>query len=202
MYVFNGDLSQPQHEGLNSRLRKLFTSPVLTACFGSVSVVSARLSDVEDVYDKRRLHANWTVGPNRLFDFAVATAAAQGYAFMMQIELDMVPIRRLWLEKLQCLARNEASWVIGSPLLAPCSHDSHTGRCSVLGDHIKFHINGNALCVCRGTWALPSSLSQAAVGQGLSGQRVASMRALGIASAPLSRHCTSAAARDYGAARG
>jgi hypothetical protein len=90
MYVFNGDLSQPRHDALRRRLRKLFTSPVLTACFGSVSVASASLSEADDVYDKRRLHANWTVGPNRLFDFAVATAAAQGYAVMMQIELDMV----------------------------------------------------------------------------------------------------------------
>jgi hypothetical protein len=153
MYVFNGDLSQPQHDGLRRRLRTLLTSPVLTACFGSVSVASASLSEAEDVYDKRRLHANWTVGPNRLFDFAVATAAAEGYAFMMQMELDMVPIRRLWLEKLRCLARDEASWVIGSPLLAPCSHDSHTGRCSVLGEHIKFHINGNAMCGCGGPGA-------------------------------------------------
>jgi len=46
-----------------------------------------------------------TVGPNRLFDFAVNLAAARGYDFMMQLELDVVPLRRLWLEKLSCLAQ-------------------------------------------------------------------------------------------------
>jgi hypothetical protein len=143
MFAFNGNLSDARHGALRARLAQLLSAPVLAACFGSVMVESAGLSQAEDVYDKKRLAANWTVGPNNLFDFAVATAASHGYRYMMQLELDVLPIRRLWLEKLVCLAAEEVAWVRGSPLLAPCARG--TGQCTELGDAIKFHINGNAL---------------------------------------------------------
>ena len=65
--AFNGNLSEPRLSDAAARVRALLSRRVVHECFGAVSVESAHLSGAEDVYDKRRLDANWTVGPNNLF---------------------------------------------------------------------------------------------------------------------------------------
>ena len=64
---FNGNLSEPAHMLLRRRLAALAARRVVTECFGHITVESAHLSGTDDTYDKRRLDANWTLGPNKLF---------------------------------------------------------------------------------------------------------------------------------------
>jgi hypothetical protein len=145
LLAFNGNLSEPDHAGLMSRLRAVTARRVIRECFGRVTIESAYLSGADDTYDKRRLTANWTVGPNNLFVHFLELAAARGYRYMAQLEPDVFPLRPLWLEQMQCLATHSSAWVLGSPFLSLCAHDSKTRRCQELGDTIRFHINGNAL---------------------------------------------------------
>ena len=106
---------------------------------------------MDDTYDKQRLDANWTLGPNNLFFHFLQTSVDRRYRYMLQLEPDVIPLRPLWLEQLHCLASHSTEWVIGSAFLSHCAHDSHTRRCKELGDEIKFHINGNALYATRDT---------------------------------------------------
>ena len=157
--AFNGNLSDPAHAELRARLRTLTARPVIRSCFDRVTIESAYLSGVYDMYDKRRLSANWTVGPNRLFLHFLEAAASRRYRYMVQLEPDVMPLRPLWLEELYCLASHSAAWVVGSPFLGRCAYDTHAGRCKELGAQIKFHLNGNALyatgdAAFRAYWAL------------------------------------------------
>ena len=121
--------------------------PVLRECFGRVALESAYLSGSDDLYDKRRLDSNWTQGPNNLFYHFLDSAARGGYAYMAQLEADIVPLRENWLERMQCVASASRAWVVGSAFLSQCAHKfvGDAARCTELGDEIKFHINGNAL---------------------------------------------------------
>ena len=145
VFGFNGNLSDPDHRALRERLAVLTSQPVILECFGQVSVESACLSGIGDTYDKRRLDANWTAGPNNLFFHFMDVAINRGYRYMAQLEPDTFPLRPLWLEQMVCLATHSTAWVIGSPFMSQCAHDAQTGRCEELGERIKFHINGNAL---------------------------------------------------------
>ena len=143
--AFNGNLSEPAHGPLRARLSALLERRVIRECFGTASVESACLSGDADTYDKRRLNANWTVGPNNLFFHFRDVAVARGYQYMAQLEPDVLPLRPLWLEQMVCLAAHSSAWVVGSPFLPQCAHDVPAKRCTSLGDEIKFHLNGNAL---------------------------------------------------------
>ena len=77
---FNGNLSEPAHARLRSRLTSLITRRVVRECFGRVSLESAYLSGVDDTYDKQRLNANWTVGPNNLFFHFLHASSSRGEA--------------------------------------------------------------------------------------------------------------------------
>ena len=80
VFGFNGNLSEPRHDALRERVLSLTSRRVVRECFGVVSVESAFLSGVADTYDKRRLDANWTAGPNNLFfHFLRDVAASRGY---------------------------------------------------------------------------------------------------------------------------
>ena len=148
---FNGNLSEPAHAILRGRLAALVARRAITECFGAVTIESAYLTGVDDTYDKQRLDANWTLGPNNLFFHFLQTSVDRRYRYMLQLEPDVIPLRPLWLEQLHCLASHSTEWVIGSAFLSHCAHDSHTRRCKELGDEIKFHINGNALYATRDT---------------------------------------------------
>eukprot|EP00966_Prymnesium_polylepis_P247379 5720283-Prymnesium_polylepis.1 len=100
VFAFNGNISDPRHEGSRSRVLALARRPVISTCFGDVTLESANLLGSEDIYDKRRLSANWTVGPNNLFFKLLHQSAAAGYRFMMQLEPDILPLRPRWLEEL------------------------------------------------------------------------------------------------------
>ena len=120
---------------------------MLRECFGRVALESAYLSGSDDLYDKRRLDSNWTQGPNNLFYHFLDSAARGGYAYMAQLEADIVPLRENWLERMQCVAAASRAWVVGSAFLSQCAHKfvGDAAQCTELGDEIKFHINGNAL---------------------------------------------------------
>ena len=145
VFAFNGNISDPSHAGSRARVLALMRRPVVSDCFGSIRLESAYLFGSDDTYDKRRLNANWTVGPNNLFFKFLYRAAAEGYRFMAQLEPDIVPLRPLWVEELNSLAASSEAWVVGSPFLSLCAHNMQTSQCSGLGLSIKFHINGNAL---------------------------------------------------------
>jgi len=142
---FNGNLSDRKHATTRIRLAAIAGRPAVQACFGRVSIESAYLSGATDTYDKRRVDANWTVGPNNLFFYFLDLAIARGYDHMLQLEPDVFPLRPLWLEQLACLATHTSAWVIGSPFLSHCARDARSQKCDALGAHIKFHLNGNAL---------------------------------------------------------
>ena len=139
---FNGNLSNYAHV---ARLDSILARRVVRECFGRVGAESAYLSGGEDTYDKQRRHANWTVGPNNLFVHSLEAAARRGYRYMAQLEPDVLPLRSLWLDRIQSLAASSSAWVLGSPFLGQCARDAHSERCMELGDEIKFHMNGNAL---------------------------------------------------------
>ena len=145
IFAFNANISEARYTDERARMSAVMQRPVVRACFGSVVLESAFLIGVDDTYDKRRLNANWTMGPNNLFFLFLRAAAARGYRFMAQLEPDILPLRSRWLEKLHCLAAHSTAWVIGSPFLSLCAHNTQTKKCSELGEAIKFHINGNAL---------------------------------------------------------
>ena len=145
LLAFNGNISEPRHKSIRERVEKVLTRPVVRQCFGHATVESACLSVENDVYDKRRLNANWTIGPNNLFFHFLRAAASRGYKYMVQLEPDILPLRPHWLDKLHCLAAHGDSWVIGSPFLSRCARNTQTQRCEGLGDEMKFHLNGNAL---------------------------------------------------------
>ncbi|KAL3922881.1 MAG: hypothetical protein SGPRY_004400 [Prymnesium sp.] len=64
---------------------------------------------------------------------------------MAQMEPDILPLRRYWLDEMHSIAKSSTAWVVGSPFLSLCAHNVQTGRCGGLGGSIKFHLNGNAL---------------------------------------------------------
>ena len=126
VFGFNGNLSERQHDALRAQILGLADRAVVRECFGRVSVESAGLSGIADTYDKRRLDANWTVGPNNLFVHFLRRATWRGYRYMVQLEPDVLPLRARWLEQLHCLAATSSAWVIGSPFLGQCAHDAHS----------------------------------------------------------------------------
>ena len=127
--AFNSNMSEPRYAAIHARVQGLLARPVVRECFGAVSLESACLSADEDLYDKRRLSANWTVGPNNLFAKFLELAVARGYKYMVQLEPDIVPLRPLWLEKLHCVAAHSEAWVVGSPFLSLCARNTQTSRC-------------------------------------------------------------------------
>ena len=147
VFGFNANISEPQHAAARARVEALMARPVLRECFGRVALESAYLSGSDDLYDKRRLDSNWTQGPNNLFYHFLDSAARGGYAYMAQLEADIVPLRENWLERMQCVASASRAWVVGSAFLSQCAHKfvGDAAQCTELGDEIKFHINGNAL---------------------------------------------------------
>ena len=52
----------------------------LLECFGDVRLESAYLTGFDDTYDKQRLDANWTLGPNNIFWHFLERAAASAAA--------------------------------------------------------------------------------------------------------------------------
>ena len=145
VFAFNSNISEPRYAAARARVRRLMRRPVLLECFGDVRLESAYLTGFDDTYDKQRLDANWTLGPNNIFWHFLERAADDGYRYMMQLEADTLPLRPRWLDKLACIATHGRHWVVGSPFLAQCAYDTHTRHCAELGTDIKFHINGNAL---------------------------------------------------------
>ena len=147
VFGFNANISEPQHAAARARVEALMARPVLRECFGRVALESAYLSGSDDLYDKRRLDSNWTQGPNNLFYHFLDSAARGGYAYMAQLEADIVPLRENWLKRMQCVASASRAWVVGSAFLSQCAHKfvGDAAQCTELGDEIKFHINGNAL---------------------------------------------------------
>ena len=108
VFGFNANISEPQHAAARARVEALMARPVLRECFGRVALESAYLSGSDDLYDKRRLDSNWTQGPNNLFYHFLDSAARGGYAYMAQLEADIVPLRENWLERMQCVAAGVA----------------------------------------------------------------------------------------------
>ena len=81
-----------------------------------------------------------------MFYRAVDTARSMGYTHMLQMEPDVLPLRRNWLSRAQNLAAISDAWLIGSALHAACTRDEQSGECvSDLPDEIAEHINGNAI---------------------------------------------------------
>ena len=80
VFVFGyGNLSEAAHSAVQERVAALLAAPVVRACFGTVRIEFAHISGARDIHDKRRLHTNWTVGPNNLFRHFARLAAARGY---------------------------------------------------------------------------------------------------------------------------
>lgn len=116
------------------------------AHFAHVHLRGARLEGRSDEYDKRRSRATWTAGPNSMFNLLRVHARRLSYHHLLQLEPDVLPIRSGWLQRVGCIAATSDAWVIGSSLVANCSHDSRTGRCEQdLPERFAGHINGNAI---------------------------------------------------------
>lgn len=124
-----------------------FSIPIsVRDCFHNILVRDAKLSGTADKYDKSRQGQHWTMGPNNLFHYAVGVARRLGYSHMMQIEPDVLPFRKGWLDEAACVAQHSfGAWVIGSPLRANCTQDEVSGICAKLPLDIAGHINGNAI---------------------------------------------------------
>ena len=128
-----------------ARAQQLAGRSPARACFGRV-LVRARTLGAADRYDKLRRSAAWTLGPNNLFYRALAKARRLGYARMLQLEPDVLPIRPRWLERAEIVGALSDAWVIGSALHANCTGEPQTGACvAELPEEFAEHINGNAL---------------------------------------------------------
>ena len=129
-----------------ARVQQLAGRSPARACFGRVLVQGAHLAGAADRYDKLRRSAAWTLGPNNLFYRALAKARRLGYARMLQLEPDVLPIRPRWLERAEIVGALSDAWVIGSALHANCTGEPQTGACvAELPEEFAEHINGNAL---------------------------------------------------------
>ena len=147
LFLFNGDCRATNNACDAVRDAWLQSMPDgARRCFGKVLVRDARLTGFSNTYDKKRKSAKWTAGPNNMFYRAVDTARSMGYTHMLQMEPDVLPLRRNWLSRAQNLAAISDAWLIGSALHAACTRDEQSGACvSDLPDEIAEHINGNAI---------------------------------------------------------
>ena len=145
LYVYNGRCSASF--GSCARVRQLINaSAVVRDCFSRPMVLGASLSGRADRYDKQRRSGSWTAGPNGMFHFAFERARRMGFRHMLQLEVDVLPIRPGWLTRAEEIAARTEAWILGSALLASCTREETTGECvENLPEEIAEHINGNAL---------------------------------------------------------
>jgi hypothetical protein len=121
--IIYGNVRRPQKE---ESARAWARDARVDRCFQNVSYANARLAPAENGYPQ---------GPNRMFyKLALHLLRLRRFHYFFQVEPDVVPLRRLWLEHLALLVPPHAAgfWVKGSAPRAKAGHQ-------------ELHLNGNAL---------------------------------------------------------
>jgi len=111
----------------------------LATAFSGLSARSAELEGERDLYVREGSTGTGVFGrksgPNFLFQRLIELATPHG-GFVLQIELDCLPVQAGWIDATQgVIADHARAWVIGS---------LYAGS-GMVGDDNKSHLNGNAL---------------------------------------------------------
>jgi len=115
-------------------------------CIDNIYLIEANIPPTEDVYKKNEAAKNimWVNGPNRHFSTSMDTIGSGNYGdydAVFVMEVDTVPVKQHWLDKLVDEAEQEDFAILGSKFKG----DAWDPFWSSLPLSLQHHINGNAL---------------------------------------------------------
>lgn len=123
------------------------SSAVWRQCIGSITLLTANLTEVEDVYDRTAGTVDWNRGPNLQF-YRVAEWIQQNndYDMFFYMEGDTIPVAAGWLDALRVdIAQNQPFAILGSRYSGH-NWDPYLGHTPpIIPDSLAFHLNGNAV---------------------------------------------------------
>jgi hypothetical protein len=115
-------------------------------CFETISIVSAQLSDAEDLYHTDQTDSTWNLGPNlqfyKLVEYMTSYSSTDRFYYM---EGDSIPIAANWLDALTAEVFAKAPFSVLGSRYSGHNWDKLTGVSGAISDALKYHLNGNAV---------------------------------------------------------